>query len=212
MNVGDVQSFLNNLAALLKAHKGDKPAAGFEAFCSGLEPFKELPINDFAQFLRDAAEYKRTGIVPVPEGKKGRGARTTAKKTATPKPKPKTKADTDAIRDAATRLQALYDRFADPALTQAVIEAEVNRIDKEFDTEGLKAVARAFGITSGLSSKSAAKGKILNRIVERKDRYERSEAFSAGAKPAAPSAPESAPAPPAVEVVQPDALVEEVKE
>jgi hypothetical protein len=40
---------------------------------------------------------------------------------------------------------------------------------------GTEEVARKFGITSGLSSKSATKTKILNRIAERKGRHERGE-------------------------------------
>lgn len=210
MNVGHVQHFLKTVGAFLKDQHGPKPATEFEAFCAGLEPFKELPLDAFAQFLHDAAEYKRTGVVPV-TGKKGRTAKATDKPAPVPKVKPKTKNDAEAIRNAAARLQALYDRFADPTLTTAVIDAEVERVDKEFDGDGLKAVARAFGITSGISTKKAAKDKIRTRIVERKDRYERSEAFSAANKPPAPVPAEEVKNPPAAAgPVEPEVLVEEL--
>jgi hypothetical protein len=177
-----------------------------------LEPFKALSLGAFAHFLRDADEYKRTGVVPVPAGKKSRAAKApkAPEPPKTPKPKPKTKDDAEAIRSAVGRLQGLYDRFADKTLTQAIIEAAVEEINKEFDADGLKAVARQFGISSGLTSKKAAKSKIVNRIVERKDRHERSEAFSASSKPAA-TTPE--PAPTAKEEADSsDELVEEVEE
>src|SRR5262249_33646831 len=80
----------------------------------------------------------------------------------------------------------LYERATDATLTHEAIEAEVNRIDREFDGEGLKAVARKFGISSGLSSKGAAKTKILNRIAERKGRHERGEVTGELAKPPSP--------------------------
>ena len=72
-------------------------------------------------------------------------------------------------------LQGLFERATDPTLSHEAIEAEVSRIEREFDGEGLKAVARKFGVSSGLSSKGATKSKILGRIAERKGRHERGE-------------------------------------
>jgi hypothetical protein len=208
VNVGDIQTFLKSLGTLLEAHQGKKPATEFAAFCDGLEPFRELSVGGFGQFLRDAAEYKRTGILPVPSGKKGRAA--APKKAAAPKVKAKTKDDVETVRAAAVRLQGLYDRFADAALTTVLIDAEVDRIEKEFDAEGLKAVARAFGITSGLKGKAAVKGKIRDKILERKDRHQRSEEFSGGGKPAASPPEPASPRQAGQTVVEP--LVEEVED
>jgi hypothetical protein len=183
MNVGDIQTLLTSLGGFLAAHQGVKLAKDFETFCSGLEPFKEMSIGDFAKLLREVAE-KPTDAEPHAEEKKPRGGRSAAK-TGAPKGKPKTKDDTEAIQNAVSQLQALYDRYADPTLTQSIIETEVERINGEFDTDGLKVVARTFGIAVSLGSKRAAKQKILERIVERKGHYERSEAFSAAPKPTA---------------------------
>jgi hypothetical protein len=173
VNIGDVQSFLRNLGTLLAAHQAKKPAADFDAFCNGLDPFRDQALETFAVFLNTAAEYQRTGILPVQPVKKAR--KPAAPKTGTAKPALKKKDDMHAVEEAAALLQNLFDRATDPTLTHEAIEAEVNRIEREFDGEGLKAVARKFGVSSGLSSKGATKAKILGRIAERKGRHERGE-------------------------------------
>lgn len=172
MTIGDVQTCLRSLAGLLAAHQGKKPAADFDAFCEGLDPFREQPIGMFAQFLRDAAEYRRTGIVPAPT-KAGRAAKVSRAKSALKK-----KDDLPAIEEAAATLQQLFDRATDPSVTHEAIEAAVGQIERAFDAEGLKAVARQFGVTSGLSTKSATSAKILSRIAERKGRHERGEVIA----------------------------------
>jgi hypothetical protein len=202
VNVGDLQGFLRTLGALLAANQGGKPAAEFEAFCATLEPFREQSVGTFAQFLQDAAEYKRTGKVPESVSKRGPGRKQPVPATGAPKPALKKKDDLQAVEEAAACLLGLYDRASDPTLSHTAIETEVNRIDREFDAEGLKAVARRFGITSGLTGKAAARTKILNRIAERKGQHERGAVIAEIAQASAP--------PPALSVApqEPDVVVE----
>jgi hypothetical protein len=58
------------------------------------------------------------------------------------------------------------------------IEKTVERIGKQFDTGGLKAVAKEFGVGSGSKTKDAARGNIEEKIKARKGRHERNEAAS----------------------------------
>lgn len=181
MNIGDLQGFLRSLSGLLAAHQGKKPAGDFDAFCDGLEPFRDQPIPAFTLLLGAADEYRRTGVLPaVPAGR----ARKPAARTAGAKTALKKKDDLQAVAEAAAALQQLLDRATDPALTHEAIEAEVARIETAFDSDGLKAVARQFGIASGLSSKAATKAKILGRIAERKGRHERGEVIAEVARAA----------------------------
>jgi hypothetical protein len=180
VNIGDVQSFLRHLGTLLAAHQGKKPAADFDAFCNGLDPFREQALGPFAQFLRDAAEYQRTGILPMQPAKKTR--KPAAPRTGAAKQPLKKKDNVQAVEEAVAMLQGLFDRATDATLTHEAIEAEVSRIEHAFDGEGLKAVARKFGCSSGLSSKSATKAKILSRIAERKGRHERGEVIGEAAR------------------------------
>jgi hypothetical protein len=185
MNVGDVQLFLRNLGTLLAAHQGKKPAADFDAFCDGLDPFRDQALTAFAELLSAAAEYRRTGILPTPTARPVRSRKPATGKPAAGKPILKRKDDVDAVEAAAGTLQALFERATDPALTHEAIEAEVSRVEREFDAEGLKAVARKFGISAGLTNKGAVKVKILGRICERKGRHERGEAIGEVARAAA---------------------------
>jgi hypothetical protein len=204
VNVGELQGFLRHLGTLLAANKGATPGGEFQAFCDGLEPFKEQSIGFFAQFLRETAEeYKRTGA-HIPIGRKVQARARGASKAQTLKPALKKKDDVQAVTEAAARLQGLYDRATDSTLSHEAIEAEVSRIGGEFDAEGLKAVARKFGITSGLTGKAATAKKIMNRIAERKGRHERGQVITEIAKgPATPGVPPAA-------TTVPDVVVEEL--
>jgi hypothetical protein len=200
VNVADLQGVLKSLGDFLAAHQGKKPAEAFEAFRHALEPFRDLPLDQFARFLHQAEEYHRTGIVPAGPKKAAR-----EKKPAQPKaPKVvlKTKEDVEAIRHAAAELQSLYERATDPALDYGEIERTVERISKEFDTNGLKAVAKEFGAGSGAKTKDAARNNIQEKIKARKGRHERNETTSPVPTPAPAPAPVAPPEPPAEEPIE----------
>jgi hypothetical protein len=209
VNVGDIETVLKSLGDFLAAHQGKKPAEAFETFRLALEPFRNVPLNQFAQLLRQAEEYRRTGILPVGAKKAPR-----EKKPAQPKaPKVplKTKSDTEAIRQTVAELQKLYERATDPTLGYGEIETTVERISKEFDTSGLKAVAKEFGAGSGSKTKDAARSNIEEKIKARKGRHERNEAASPVPTLQPPPAPAPGPAPlPAPEAVPGEPIEAEV--
>jgi hypothetical protein len=199
VNVGDLQNFLRNLGALLEANKGATPAKDLQAVCEGLEPFKGRSVADFAHFLKVAEEYHRTGKIPETTGRKPSARKPAAPKA--PKPARKKKDDVQAVETAAAALQRLYDRAPDAALSYEEIEKEVDRIDAEFDVEGLKAVAKKFGVTSTMKGKGDAKKKIRDRIADRKGHTERGQVITQQAV-APPPAPSAAPE-------EPDAVLDE---
>jgi hypothetical protein len=209
VNVGDFQALLKGLGDFLDAHQGKKPAEAFEKFRLGLEPFRDVPLDQFAEFLRQAEEYRRTGIVPVGAKKAAR-----EKKPAQPKaPKVplKTKGDAEAIRQAVAELQKLYERATDPTLDYGKIEKTVERISKEFDTNGLKAVAKEFGVGSGSKTKDAARSNIEEKIKSRKGRHERNEAASPVQTPPPPApSPLSPPEPVSEEPIEAEVIEESV--
>jgi hypothetical protein len=194
VNVGEFQSLLKGLGDFLAAHQGKKPAEAFEKFRAALEPFRDVPLDQFAEFLRQAEEYRRTGIVPVGAKKPAREQKAAqAKATKAPL---KTKDDAEAIRQAVAELQKLYERATDPTLDYGEIERTVERIGKEFDVNGLKAVAKEFGVGDGLKTKDAARHNIEDKIKSRKGRHERNEAPSPAPPPS--SAPPASTGVPAV--------------
>jgi hypothetical protein len=173
VNVGDLQSFLKHLAGFLGAHKGSQVAGEFDHFCDGLEPFQGMRVAEFARFLADAKQYKETGVLPVPP--------TRGKGRAAPKP---AKAPAPTVAEAVAVLQDLYNRATDPAVTYETIKETVTRLDGQLDKPGLIAVARGFGISSGLSTKKAAREKIEAKITDRKGKAEEGRAIVQSLTPA----------------------------
>jgi hypothetical protein len=191
VNVGDFQNVLKSLGEFLAAHQGKKPAEAFDTFSRALDQFRDVPLDQFGEFLRQAEEYRRTNIIPVGAKKATREKKPPKeKKPAQPKaPKVplKTKDNAEAIRLAVADLQRLYERATDPALEYGEIEKTVERIFKEFDLNGFKAVAKEFGAGSGAKTKDAARHNIEQKIKGRKGRHERNEAASPVPTPPPPT-------------------------
>src|SRR4051812_38627606 len=116
MTVGDLQKYLRGLADALEA--GASPAApDLKAAVKNLDPFKDLTVATFAQFLGLAWEYKATGKVPesLP-----------SKRPAEKKPKPPPP-DANAL---IARVKALHGRALDPATSREGVEKEVGELAK----------------------------------------------------------------------------------
>ena len=65
MQVADLQQFVRSLGTTLQS-AGAKSAAGdLEKAAAGLEPFKDMAIAQFGDFLAQAETYARTGVLPT---------------------------------------------------------------------------------------------------------------------------------------------------
>lgn len=158
MKVADLQLFLNSLTGPLAASGGKKVADELTAAAAGLQPFETMTVAQFADFLRQAEEYHRTGILPAKS--------TSRRKAATPP-------DPAKLAKAVETLQALYERAGANAVDYSTIESEVGRINKSLKKDELVTVAKDFGIASTPKTKKAAAEAIQRRIVERKESVER---------------------------------------
>ncbi len=119
MNVAAVQQHFRDLAALV-GHAGAsaKVVDELTLIATGLEPFRDRPLGLFAEFLRKAEEFDRTGVLPV--------VATKARKPAAPKvPKPPKPAAADVIQ----RIVTLYQNILTPTLTAETIDQELALID-----------------------------------------------------------------------------------
>ena len=163
MNVSDLQQFLRSLSRPLISVSGTKKAADdLERACAGLEPFRDLNVAQFADFLANAEAYARTGVVPTTESAKSSGGRGGAKR-----------ADPQTLAAAVDSVRSLYDRVTSPEVTYATIEAELKRLDKQFKKDGILQIARQFGIGGTPKTKGAALEEIRRRMSERKESFER---------------------------------------
>ena len=163
MQVADLQQFVRNLGTTLHSAGAKSVAGELETAAAGLEPFKEMAIGRFSDFLAQAEMYARTGVVP------------TSGKTRSRTPKAPPQDSAAKVQGATQRVQELYERAIDPSLPYAAIDAEVKAIDKALKKDEMVQVARNFGIAKSLKSKKDAAEEILRKINERKESQERTQ-------------------------------------
>lgn len=160
MNIKDVQEFLRSLSRPLSTAGAKKAAEDLERMCAGLEPFRDLGVTQFADFLARAEQYARTGVVP--SAGPGRSFR----------PKPQL-LDSQALAAAVEHVRSLYERVSSPEVTYSTLEAEVRRLDKQFSKDAVIEIAKGLGIGVALRTKKAALDEIHRCLRERKETYER---------------------------------------
>ena len=154
MNVASLQLLLRNQAHFAgEAGASQKVVGDIEGVAAGLEPFREMKFADLHELLRQAHDYKSTGILPV---------KSTAKSRAVKAP------PEQLIRETTQRLVALYESALDPGFSHEKLDAELKSMSK-LTVPNLKAVAKAFEIVN-IPSK---KGEIIEAFGRKiKDRRE----------------------------------------
>jgi hypothetical protein len=82
--------------------------------------------------------------------------------------------------EAINALNALYNLAADlTALTYQQIDSTMDKLDKSFDKNGIKEVAKGFGVRSNLTTKTAIIDRINHKISDRKAKAERGQVIAA---------------------------------
>lgn len=159
MKVAELQSFLCSLTGPLSSSGGKKIADELERAAGGLQPFAQMTIAQLADFLQQAEEYHRTGILPAkPAGKRKQAA-----------------ADPQKVDRAVAQLQELYEKAAGDSVDYSTIEREVDRVQKTLKKDELIDAARKFGIASGMKTKKDAAEAVRRRITERKESVQRTQ-------------------------------------
>ncbi len=162
MNVNDLQQFLRSLSQPLNVSGAKKAADDLERACAGLEPFRDMNVTQFADFLANAEAYARTGVVPATGRAKSSAAKAAAKA-----------GDPQALAAAVEQIRSLYDRVTSPEVTYGAIEAEVKRLEKQFKKDDLLEIARGIGISGKLKTKKDSVVEIHRLMTERKESFER---------------------------------------
>lgn len=164
MNVNDLQQFLRSLSQPLSVSGAKKVADDLERACAGLEPFRNLSVAQFADFLGKADEYDKTGVVPT-TGRASASKSKTAAKASNPQ----------LLADAVAHIRSLYDRVTSPEVTYGTIEAEVKKLDKPFKKDEIFEIAKGIDIQGPLKTKRAALEEIHRRMTERKESSQRTQ-------------------------------------
>src|SRR5262245_55070164 len=148
MRVADLQSFIRSLANPLSASGARQVAGELERACAGLEPFKDLTIAQFADFLGQAERYRREGVLAPGQGKHAKSVAVAQQK----------------VQMLAQQILALYERATDADLQYAAIDAEVKKLDRALSKEEAIELARQVAIPGTLKSKKAALDQIGRKI------------------------------------------------
>jgi hypothetical protein len=140
MNVAELQLFIKSLVPPLTGSGAPRKVTDdLERICTGLEPFRDRPIAEFADFLVRAEEYQRTGVAP-------------GKKRASPKPQ---QVDQAKVLTAAQGIKALTERAMDTELAAPTIDAELEQLVQPLNTAALLQVAQEVGAGQVKNKKTA---------------------------------------------------------
>jgi hypothetical protein len=159
MKVSELQQFLQCLTQPLNAANAKSVANELERVRAGLEPFKEMSVAEFADFLAKAHRYSQEGIV-------------SAKGKSRAKPQ---EVDAAKVQAAAQQLQTFYVQALEPGFQEATLDAELKKLEKQLSKEEAIEVARQLSITQELKSKKDALDEIRRKIVGRRPAPEPAE-------------------------------------
>jgi hypothetical protein len=165
MKVEALQSFVSSLTQPLRSSGGARIAEDLEQAIAALEPFKDWKIVDFASFLVQAEEYKRTGILPATGRRRGAS-------------QPRATKVTIDVPTAVRTVGELYERATDDVLTYSDIDEELKKLDKGLKKDQILQVAHEFGIAGKLTKAEALK-EIERKIKERKGTFQRIQTIGA---------------------------------
>src|SRR4051812_23478638 len=114
MKVTDLQQFLRSLAQPLTSAGGKKAADDLDRAAGGLDPFREMSVPEFADFLARADHLVRTGELPTTGGR-SRGSRSSAPKVSSEQK----------VKDATQRVMALVERASGDDFNHATVRQEI---------------------------------------------------------------------------------------
>jgi hypothetical protein len=127
MNVSAVQEFLRGLAGPLTAAGAPRKITDdLLRIAEGLEPFRDQPLAQFADFLVRAEEYHRTGVIPVRRRRRK-------------------EPDPAKVLQAAQEFKALAERAWDAELPEETLHAQLQQILEPLSRKELLQVLQEVG-------------------------------------------------------------------
>lgn len=159
MHVSAIQQFLRSLIEPLRASEAKQAILNdLELACAALDPFHARTLKEFADFLKRADEYDRTGVLKPPPTAGGRAPRG---------PKPPTLSMARAL----AIVNELYANATAEDLNLDRIQAELKPLDTLKKPE-LDQLAEQFGVGKQ-KTKKAALDAIERKITDRRNSFQR---------------------------------------
>jgi len=159
MNVSNVQTLLRNQASFLAdAGASAKFIGDFRSVADGLEAFTDMKLEELFELLKQAHDYRTTGILPIKAGKP---------KAAKP--------DASAVIAAATQsLRDLFERALEPDFSFDAVDGALKTVGK-LTVPQLKEVARGFEIANVPTKKADILAALGQKIKDRREMHQRSQ-------------------------------------
>jgi hypothetical protein len=154
---------------LLAAEASTKAQDKIDGLLAAFEPFREMPIPEFTEFLKLCHEYRTTGKVPE----------ITVKKSGGRKSAPNVDVG-EIVAKYVKELEALYAIVHEETTGRGAITDLVAEIEKQ-PVEAVRRIAAEFGLKLKASvSRKAAAAEIAKKLDQRKASAERSEPILKG--------------------------------
>jgi hypothetical protein len=159
MNVADMQALLMAGKQFAEAAEISSTARGkLDRLCEALEPFRTMEVSDFSELLRQAEEYRQTGILPV-SGKATKGS---------PKSKPATEIPSPQGERLLQQLRDLYAVVHEESVGFGAIDEMCAAIGK-LNAAEVKYIAEQFGLRmSSKMTKPKSLEEIKRKLTEQK--------------------------------------------
>lgn len=184
MKLSALQQFIRSLAAPLHgANASQKTLGELERLAGCLEPFQDVEVGVFADFLVHADQAVKTGVWPVP-GKKPAARPATPRAPKAPKPPKLT------VLAAGQLLANVKERLHDPALDYQAIQRELEPI-RQLTLAQIKEVATAAGVTLIKKKKDDLVEELTRHVQELKLTIERNQFRGPSDSPPTASEPAS---------------------
>jgi hypothetical protein len=163
VKVGELTKLLEGIAHGL-ADLSKKTADGLAEFQVGMQPFAEQTVEQFAAFLVQCEEYRRTGVVAAGTRRGPTGA---AKAKAAPL----------TVDDAAGRVRQLLAEINQGTVTSARIDALLVEIDKGLKKPECVELLTLLNISGKPGTKGRAIEKVKQVLNNQLEMYVKAQAF-----------------------------------
>jgi hypothetical protein len=165
MTVADLEALLTAAGRFAEAAGISAPAkTKLSAACAALAPFRALDVLAFAELLRQADDYQRTGILPPP---------TKSTKRAPKKPAPNAEDKAKQVEQIVQQLHDLYAVVHEETVGFGAID-EICEMVGKLGAPEVKQVASRFGIkVRSKTTRPEAVEEIKRKLTEQKGSAQR---------------------------------------
>ena len=164
MEVSQLKKFILSLESPIRDSGGAKVADDLARVVVALSAFDTMSVKDFSDFLVQAEEYHRTGLLPISKtGKGGRAAKAPGLKGEA------------LIKDIAAQIERICDSAADHSQSHEELEKQIQGLLKKPTKNDVVAIARELHLPGSFKTKGDAINAVVSLAVDRRFTFGRTQ-------------------------------------